>query len=175
VDNEPIWVYERITKEVSIDDNPEWFDIDEVTKRKYELLADELGYEYCYANEFIDRSDIDFFYTDNDLCIRIKSLELPAKRECRMKKIRLNLPADAIYLYMEADEGIAAEGSIDEVNFLPFLDNRLVLENSVRDLILKFKNLSQKKQRVYAFAVFYNRGIRPEKPKKVLDPEIFYY
>lgn len=173
-ENEPIWVYNLIKKEVSIDDYPEFFDIDEVTNRKYELIADELSYEYCYANEFIDNTDIDLSY-ENHANIRIKTLELPAKGECHIKRIKLNVPADTLFLYLEADEGVVAEGSVDEVNFIPFQDDRLGFENSVRNIVLKFKNCSNKKQRVCAFAIFYNRGVRPEKAKKVLDQEIFYY
>jgi hypothetical protein len=154
--NQPVMLPNVIQKVVTFAENPYEFDASEVAGKKFELITGELGFTYCYADEFLTEEDLDLEAPDHSANTGTKVLELLPNGQCQTAPITLDKEAQDFILYLEADPTIEVQISDDDITFVPFANSLATLATPTSEVILRFKNLEAKKAKVEAYGIFYN-------------------
>lgn len=150
VDNEPVMVDNVISKTITFAEDPTQFTAEEILKAKYQSLLDSSSYDYILADIFLNEEDIDITDKDHAANTGVAIMQLLPNGQAKTKSITL-ANSTSIFSLLELE----CSGVDVYVNDIKFVDNRAILSAATNEVVIKFKNTTNKLVDVKSYAIAY--------------------
>lgn len=134
-------------------ENPSVFNLEDVIEAKgKKLIADHIK-KFIVLNEELNESDLDLQYINHKANTGLKFLQLRPNGECKTTEISLPEPSTSLKVYIEAEEGISTEYSLDGESFSPINDLSIELSDPTEKVFLKFVNSSDEHKQIFSYGI----------------------
>jgi hypothetical protein len=148
INNEPIMIDNVVDKLISFSDYPTEFTVVDILKEKYNELLKDTPFDFARVSIFLNENDIDF--SDIKANTGMAIMELLPYGYVKSKLLKLDDKVTKFKL-LELD----CEGVDVFVNDKQFIDKDLTLDQETDEIILTFKNVTDKCVDIKGYAIAY--------------------
>ncbi len=150
VDNEPVLIDNVVNKTITFEEDPTAFTAEEILKAKYQTLLDGSSYDFILADIFLNEDDINLGDKDHAANTGVAIMQLLPNGQAKTKSITLVNSANSFELLELEGNGVDIY-----INDVKFVDNRAVLSAATNEVVIKFKNTTNKPADVKSYAIVY--------------------
>lgn len=150
IDNTPIMVPNLIKKYITFAEDPEAFEVEEILQAKYKSLLENTTYDYILADIFLNEEDIALDDKNHSANTGVAIMQLLPSGQAKTKTITL----EAAVSYFELLELETANVDV-YINDVKFVNNKAVLSAATNEVVIKFKNTTNKPVDVKSYAIAY--------------------
>lgn len=150
IDNTPIMVPNLAKKYITFAEDPEAFGVEEILQAKYKSLLENTTHDYILADIFLNEEDIDLADKDHLANTGVAIMQLLANGQAKTKTITLEAAVSSFELLE-----LESAGADIYINDVKFVNNKAVLSAATNEVVIKFKNTTNKAVDVKSYAIAY--------------------
>lgn len=134
-------------------ENPSVFTLDDIIEAKGKKIIEDNISRYIILNEELNENDLDLNYINHKANTGLKFLQLKPQGECKTTQIELPEPSNALKIYIESEEGINIEYSLNDESFSPVENLLIELSDPTEQIFLKFVNSSNEPKQIFSYGI----------------------
>lgn len=121
-------------------------------QKEKKLIADHIK-NFIILNEELNENDLDLRHTNHKANTGLKFLQLRPLGECKTNEITLPKPSSDLKVYIETEEGVGIEYSLDGESFSPINDLSIELSDPTEKIFLKFVNSTDEPKQIFSYGI----------------------